>query len=235
MIFNRSKNLISNGKIFNLSTNKFFTKLRTNFSKLKQEVQKIMLDNKQFSVGIDQICAATEEQSQAAVHISSSINSLRDDFDAINKDVGKINIDVTTLSKKDKESIATLELLSNNSKVMISDFNSLKSNIELYQESIKSILRISKMISDILLSLNIVSLNASIEASRARENGKGFSVIAEEVRRLTSQTDLANKEINEILNSSSLTINQVLKSAKNTEQSIENSLQDIQGISLSMK
>ena len=61
------------------------------------------------------------------------------------------------------------------------------------------IVKIAKVITDISMQTNILAINASIEASRAGESGKGFSVVASEIKKLSEQTKTAAAEIGGII------------------------------------
>ncbi len=79
--------------------------------------------------------------------------------------------------------------------------NNLKNSNDSFVKTIKSVSDISKktsIISDIAFQTNILSLNASIEAARAGTSGKGFSVVANEVRKLADKSKIASEEISEL-------------------------------------
>ena len=80
----------------------------------------------------------------------------------------------------------------------VENTNSLKSvqNLEVHSKEIEEVL---KLVGEIASQTNLLALNASIEAARAGEHGAGFSVVAEEVRRLADESGKAVEGIAEII------------------------------------
>nr|MCR5102551.1 methyl-accepting chemotaxis protein [Butyrivibrio sp.] len=62
-------------------------------------------------------------------------------------------------------------------------------------EVVQEIANLANSISDIASQINLLSLNASIEAARAGDAGKGFAVVAQEINKLATETDEAVKQI----------------------------------------
>lgn len=69
-------------------------------------------------------------------------------------------------------------------------------------------------INEIADQTNLLALNAAIEAARAGENGKGFSIVAEEVRKLSEETNIKSKEISDI-------VSEMIKQTENAVKAME--------------
>ncbi len=86
-------------------------------------------------------------------------------------------------------------------KSSINSAKDLEESNKVFTQVIGSVSNISEKISiitDIAFQTNLLSLNASIEAARAGKAGKGFAIVAQEVRRLAEKSKLASEEINEL-------------------------------------
>ena len=106
-------------------------------------------------------------------------------------------------------------------------------NMNLLTEKSNTIVEIINTIENVSRQINLLALNASIEASKAGEAGRGFAVVAQGIKELSSQTEEATTQINEHINELIKAIEYSGESVIKTKQSSEiqrNTINETQGI-----
>ncbi len=93
------------------------------------------------------------------------------------------------------------------------------------KENSKEITSILKEIENIAFQTNILALNASVEAARAGEAGRGFSVVAGEVRRLATKTTEADKMTAELIDRNANVVNKGITIVNETADGLTKSVE----------
>ncbi|NBI28176.1 methyl-accepting chemotaxis protein [Chengkuizengella marina] len=148
---------------------------------------------------VDEISKGISEQASysegSLVNISELDQSVTDIIDIIEK--FKISLE-HTYGKIENGTVDLNETMGQIKLVEDSNFDLISSFEDLNQELVQ-IRKFSEQIVKISRNTNILSLNASIEASRAGEFGKGFAVIADEIRELSSETTKVANGVMEVV------------------------------------
>ncbi|MBA6389682.1 methyl-accepting chemotaxis protein [Colwellia sp. BRX10-3] len=129
---------------------------------------------------------------------------------------------ITDSYEKMQETLQAIHFLSDN----IQEANEVVGHLSKRSESIGSII---STIDSIAEQTNLLALNAAIEAARAGEQGRGFAVVADEVRTLAQRTQTATREINQLvgdLQTGSQQANVVMKNSRGkAKDTVDNALQ----------
>lgn len=194
--------------------NKFTTHLNALLSTTYTSAQASVQSNSHVTQSMHKTEQLSEQQItlshtiiQASNQITQSLQSIVSNTDSVhqinNEHLNFVKVSATELSSLVDQVKLISDLLGSFSKTVVG----LKEN----SENIRSILKMVEEFSD---QTNLLALNAAIEAARAGEAGRGFAVVADEVRTLSVKVSGATRQISDFINQMNELVNETNKESE---------------------
>ena len=182
-------------------------KVGENVEKMSSATENTVNSTKQQLTEFEQIAAALNQLAASADEVSTSAGETANKT----KEASESAEQGTVVMSSSRQTIERLtgQIESTADKILV-----LKDN----SENIGSVMEVIRSIAE---QTNLLALNAAIEAARAGEQGRGFAVVADEVRSLAQKTQNSTEEINTI-------ITQLQKAADEAHQSMNVSIKSVQ-------
>lgn len=163
-------------------------KVKEYIYRLNNDIQEVSATTEQLSAGMEETAASTEEMNATTSEIEDAVESIAEKA----SNGAATAMDINNRASRIKNSF----LASKKNAADIFDQTSERLQKALEEsKSVNNISIFSDTIMQIAAQTNLLALNAAIEAARAGENGKGFSVVAEEIRKLAEESKVAVMQI----------------------------------------
>ena len=175
----------------------------------------------QMGRAINGVATGTQEQaraisnaSQITSRINSAIEQVTNNAQSVTRDSAQAASYSRDGAKTVKETITGMEAI--RSKVGLSTTKVEEMGVRSEEVGV-----IVETIEDIASQTNLLALNAAIEAARAGEQGKGFAVVADEVRKLAERSSLATKEITALIKGIQKTVSEAVIAMQASAEEVE--------------
>ena len=154
-----------------------------------EEITKIVADIAQ---GAAAQSDSVDEVEKSMQRVITKIEAITTNIEAVSGDSNQCLRDMQDAYEKVENSVKQINLVNDT-------VDNTASVMQKLETKFKEMLNFSNIVNAISRQTNLLALNASIEAASAGEHGKGFAIVAGEIKNLATQSNTANKKINELI------------------------------------
>jgi methyl-accepting chemotaxis protein len=211
--------------------NTFIGDIANTIKSTKENADTVASSSSQLKVATEQSRVTIEKQKENASDMRRSLVEFNQAIDEITLRSSEASSQTSLARDNTLENSQRAQEAANNIKTLVDEVKNSAKIILKLREEVKGIDSVLSVINEIADQTNLLALNAAIEAARAGDHGRGFSVVADEVRTLAGRTQDSTIEIQSKIGELTTAANRSVDSMQLASSSAEGGIQLVESVS----